>query len=65
MSLVYIAGCVTWNDDPVSDDTQFYFNDFGSLLKTMDRGGLNIPTDSYCQWAIFCCLMFNSMKDAT
>ena len=31
----------------------------------MDQGGLNIPTDSYCQWAIFWYIMFNSVKDVT
>ena len=65
MSLVYIARYVTRNDDPVSDDAQFYFHNFGLFLKTMDWGGLNIPTDSYCQWAIFCYIMFNSVKDVT
>ena len=65
MSLVYIAGYVTRNDDPVSDDTQFYFHNNGSFLKTMYQGGLKIPTDSYCQWAIFCYIMFNSVKDVT
>ena len=65
MSLVYITVYVTRNDDPVSDDTQFYFHNFGSFLKTMDRGGLNIPTDSYCQWVILCYIMFNSVKGVT
>ena len=28
-----------------------------------DRGGLNVPTDNNCQWAIFCFILFNAVKE--
>ena len=32
-------------------------------LDTMDRGGLNIPTDNTYQWSIFCFILFNAVKE--
>ena len=28
-----------------------------------DRGGLNVPTDNNCQWANFCFILFNAVKE--
>ena len=65
MALVYIAGYVTRKDDPNIDDTQYYYQKFGSFLKNLDRGGLNVPTDTYCQWTVLCYIMFHSVQDVT
>ena len=67
MSLVHIAGYVTRNDEALDEDhlldvTTFYYQKYGDFTKELDRGGLNIPSDSSCQWSIFCYLMFNQVK---
>ena len=65
MALLYNAGYVTPKDDPNIDDTQYYYQKFGSFLKNLDRGGLNAPTDTYCQWTVLCYIMFHSVQDVT
>ena len=67
-SIVYIAGYVTRKDQELSetqlmDQTTFYYQKFGKYTDYLDRGGLNIPSDSSCQWAIFCFILFNSVKE--
>ena len=67
MSLVHIAGYVTRNDEALDEDhlldvTTFYYQKYRDFTKELDRGGLNIPSDSSCQWSIFCYLMFNQVK---
>ena len=64
MVLLYIAGYITRNDEKDNeDDTTIYYQKYGRLMKNC--GGLNIPTDSLCQWSIFCCIMFTFVKDVT
>nr|XP_047141281.1 uncharacterized protein LOC124816223 [Hydra vulgaris] len=51
MSLVYIAGYVSRNDDLLNENelltrTMFYFEKFGQYLKSVDRGGLKVPFDN-------------------
>lgn len=67
ISLCHIAGYVT-RHDILSDDelfscTNFYFQKYGTYTKSLDRGGLNVPTDKACQWTFLCYIMFNSVKD--
>ena len=68
MSLVHVAGYVTRNDfvteSELFDTTAFYFEKYGDYTKLLDRGGLNIPTDDACQWAFFCYIIFNAVKDS-
>ena len=68
MSLVYIAGYITRNDKELSENellglTTFYHKKFGSITDSLDRGGLNIPSDCACQWTFFCFILFNVVKD--
>ena len=35
---------------------------YGSYLAWLDRGGLNVPQDSTCQWAIFSYIIFDVIK---
>ena len=67
MSLVHMAGYVTRHDHltekELFDVTTFYYQNYGDYTKSMDRGGLNVPSDSACQWTFFCYLLFNSVKD--
>lgn len=67
--LVYIAGYVT-RKDPEADEetlleqTSFYYDRFGQYTDALDRGGLKVPSDSACQWTIFCFIVFNVVKEA-
>ena len=64
MALVYIATYVySWLcyllvnpefSEKDSSQTTFYHQKFGDYLDTLDRGSLNIPSDSSCQWTFFC-----------
>ena len=68
MSLVYIAGYVTRNDDAISEGellghTFLYYEKYGHYTKSLDRGGLKVPTDETCQWAFFCFTMFHAVKN--
>ena len=67
MSLVHIAGYVTRRDHltekQLFDTTTSYYQKYGDYTKSMDRGGLNVPSDSACQWSIFCFILFESVKD--
>ena len=68
MSLVHIAGYVTRKDPALDEEqllneTTFYYQKYGDFTDSLDRGGLNVPTDSTCQWAFFCYVMFNQVKD--
>lgn len=66
-NLVHIAGYVArkliLEDVDEYDDTYYYYEKYGGYLTSLDRGGLKIPTDSVCQWAIFCSLMFDVIKN--
>ena len=68
MSVVYIAGYLTRKDKELSEEqllelTTFYQQKFGSITDSLDRGGLNIPSDCACQWTFFSYIMFNIVKD--
>jgi hypothetical protein len=69
MSLVHIAGYVTRKDIALDEVeslgiTTFYYQKYGKYTDTLDRGWLNVPTDSACQWAFFGYLMFNAVKNS-
>ena len=65
--LVHIAGYVTRKDPVLQDEllhtTTFYHQRFGGYVDELDRGQLNIPSDSAVQWSIFCLIMFEAVKD--
>ena len=68
MSLLYIAGYVTRKDKELTGDellgqTSFYYTKYGKFTDSLDRGGLNIPSDYASQWTFFCFIIFNSIKD--
>ena len=52
------AGYVTRNDEVLDEndllnETMFYIEKYGEVLKELDRGGLKFPTDTACQWTFF------------
>ena len=53
-TLVYIAGYVTRKDESNANGTFNYVEQFGRSTVGLDRGGLNIPSDSICEWVCFC-----------
>ena len=67
ISLCHIAGYVTRHDiltdDELFNTTTFYFKKYGTYTKSLDRGGLKIPSDKACQWTFFAFIMFNSVKN--
>ena len=64
-SIVYIAGYVVRDCKERNDeDTYEYYNNFGTYLKALNRGGLHIPNDSVVQWAAFSYLLFMAVEDA-
>jgi len=68
MSLVYMAGYITRNDEALEEEdllghTKCYFEKYDQFTKTMDRGGLKVPTDQACQWTFFCFILFHTVKD--
>lgn len=66
--LVYLAGYVT-RKDPEQDEatllgqTNFYHSKYGDYMNSLDRGGLKVPSDTACQWVIFCLIIFHAVKD--
>ena len=65
VNLAYISGYVTrkLNEEGKDyDDTYCYYEKYGRYLASLDRSGLNVPQDSTCQWAIFCCIIFDVIK---
>ncbi|XP_076437845.1 uncharacterized protein LOC143277020 [Babylonia areolata] len=63
--LVYIAGYVTRKDtDYEEGQTSFYFDKYGQYTKSLDRGGLKVPSDRACQWTIFSFIIFNVVKNS-
>ena len=62
-ALVYIAGYVTRRDTDKEGETHFYHEEFGQYTDTLDRGGLNVPSDKACQWSIYCYIVYNVVKD--
>ena len=68
VALVYVAGYVTRKDGTLSEEhlldlTTFYFQKYGDYTHSVDRGGLNVPSDNACQWTFFCYIMFNTVKE--
>ena len=68
MTLVYIAGYVSRNDEVLNENellghTAFYFHKYGRYTKFLDRGGLKLPSNRACQWVFFCFIMFHSVKN--
>ena len=66
MSLIYMAGYVSrkyeMSEQELFDATMFYYAQKCGNLHELDRGGLKIPTDTLCQWAMFSYIMFNHIR---
>ena len=65
MAMVYIAGYLSTKVDDECLDTTLYYEKYGEYFKTLNRGGLCIPKDTFCQFTIFSYVAFQSFeKDA-
>ena len=64
-TLLYIAGYVTRKHQEREEigQTSFYFQKFGEYLQSLDRGGLQVPSDRACQWTFFSYIVFNLVKN--
>lgn len=66
--LVYIAGYVTYknqvSENELLHQTNFYHQKYGQYTDSLDRGGLNIPSDRACQWTFFAHIVFNTVRDS-
>ena len=63
-NLVHIAGYVARKGSrDETSDTYHYSEKFGDYTATLNRGGLTTPGDKFCQWAIFCYIIFGFIKD--
>ena len=67
-TLVHIAGYVTRHDSELTEDellgqTTFYYQNFGQYTKSLDLGGLNVPSDIACQWTFFSFILFDRVKE--
>ena len=63
MALFHIAGYIVRKDE-VSDDTFSYHEKYGNFTDDLNRGGLQIPGDSACQWIFYCYIMFHEVVNA-
>ena len=66
MTLLYIAGYVVRNnydEEKLLEHTAFYYEKFGKYIKSLDRGGLKIPSDTTCQWVFFSFILFHTVKE--
>ena len=62
LALVYIAGHVQRCDNHEYEDTCAYHELYGEYLDTLNRGGLQIPTDTLVQWSTFCFIFFRQLS---
>ena len=60
LTLVYIAGYIVRNDE-LFDDSLIYWKKYGVFINELNRGGLQIPNDSVCQWTFFAYISFNTV----
>ena len=60
-TLIYIVGYVTRKDKSNANYIFIYVEQFGRFTLGLDRGGLNIPGDSICEWVCFCYIIFYSV----
>ena len=58
LALVYIAGYVQRCDMCL----HAYHELYGEYLDTLNRGGLQIPTDTLVQWSTFCFIYFRQLS---
>jgi hypothetical protein len=63
-ALVYIAGYITRKDE-CEDDTNYYYQRYGSFTDEINRGGLKLPGDSICQWTFFSYVIFHMVAGET
>lgn len=61
-SLVYIAGYVQRYETLTEEDTFNYYKLYGDYLRSLNRGGLKIPTDTIAQWTFFCFIYFTNLS---
>ena len=67
-TFVHVAGYVTRHDEKLTEDellgkTTFYYQNLGQYSKSLDLGGLNVPSDVACQWTFFSFILFESVKE--
>ena len=58
ITIVYIADYVQKSEIKIYDDTTNYYQKYGDYLNSLNRGGLQISTDTLVQWSFFCFLFF-------
>ena len=66
MTPLYIAGYVVrinYDEEKLLEHTAFYYEKFGKYIKSLDRGGLKIPSDTTCQWVLFSFILFHTVKE--
>ena len=61
MAIVYIGGYIQKCEKESFDDTLLYYQEYGAYLKSLNRGGLQIPSDNIVQWVIFCHIFFKEI----
>ena len=62
MCLVDIAGFLPMGAaDQNEQDTRMYYGNY-LYFNTMNRGGLDIASDKFCQWTIFCYMCSSQSK---
>jgi hypothetical protein len=64
-SLVYIAGYVAHKAGVNKEDTTSYYEQYGSYLDRLNRGGLTKPGDELTQWVFFCYILFAYLDTKT
>ena len=65
MTLVYISGYVARHEDHSPENTFMYYEKYDLFLSDMNRGSLNIPHDSVCEWVMYGYVMFHEVVEVT
>lgn len=65
LNLFHIAGFVIRKIDieDQNEDTYYYREKYGTYTESLNRGGLVFPRDTVCQWAVFCFIIFEVIKN--
>ena len=43
----------------IESDTYYHYESYGHFTASIDRGGLNIPGDTVCEWCFMCYILFS------
>ena len=46
-------------DSEIESDTYYHYESYGHFTASIDRGGLNIPGDTVCEWCFMCYILFS------